>query len=167
LDIFTASGRIQRIEQKTSPNGSPMTVLTVPVNQGQDQQGNEKTLWVEITGWDKDAERYAESFAEGDWVSFSGRLEVAAYEKTRGGGGVGISCRLTYPKVLHLPNNRTLQAMRLMLEQQFGVDLRNDLRPWLDRVSGGERAGGVAAAPVGTGYPGGVPSGSLDENVPF
>jgi single-strand DNA-binding protein len=87
-------------ELRFSDDGKARLKFTVAADQGKDKP----PLWVEVTVWDKPAEKAADSIVKGTRVVVSGTLEEYRYEKKDGTEGralqlsarnVGLSTRFT------------------------------------------------------------------------
>jgi single-strand DNA-binding protein len=78
LSVFI--GRITKdIELRHTPSGTAVTDFTLAVDAGWGQRKH--TLWVNVTAWDKEAERLAEYAKKGSALDITAEYEQDNYEK--------------------------------------------------------------------------------------
>jgi single-stranded DNA-binding protein len=89
MRLFVGTGRIARVETR-AVKGTSMTLLSVPLGgktrteNGEWENVPEKTLWCELAAFDEAAQDWAERFAKGDLIEFSGTPELRAYLRSDG-----------------------------------------------------------------------------------
>jgi hypothetical protein len=141
---LTGTGRISRKEYKTIGQ-EPALILTIPIPQRKDRNGNPQHAYLEIAAWGETARRWDELFLVDKLVDRDGELEVRAYVKDRKqpfGAGLALTL-INRPRVRFAMQNRSLQALRLAV-----ADHDIDLTAYYDRVAQGERAPRLGTAPI-------------------
>ena len=81
---ITITGRLARDpETSTTPSGTTITKLTIPV----DNRRAEQTTWWTVALFGKAGETAARFLRKGKWVCVSGEAHVRSYEKRGGSSG--------------------------------------------------------------------------------
>lgn len=80
------AGRLGRDpEMSYTPQGKAVTKFSIAVNQGQDNQGqNKPAMWLNIVAWEQLAEKVNEKFRKGNEVFVQGKLAMRTYDDKNG-----------------------------------------------------------------------------------
>lgn len=79
-------GNIGRdLELKTTPQGKSVLEFSIGVRgMGKDENGNQKTDWVNLVAWEKQAETIAKFHKKGDAIAVSGRITTRSWDNKEG-----------------------------------------------------------------------------------
>jgi single-strand DNA-binding protein len=81
VNQFTVTGNLGRDpDMSYTPNGTAVTKFSIAVYQGEKQP----TLWLNVTCWDKLAERVNEQAKKGNEIFIQGRLSMREYDDKNG-----------------------------------------------------------------------------------
>lgn len=79
-NLTVISGRLAKDPSLVyTQSGMACTSLTVAVGDGQDKQGNDRTQFIQVSVWGKQAEAVANNLAKGSQVIVNGKLIVRSY----------------------------------------------------------------------------------------
>lgn len=79
-NLVVVSGRLAKDPSLVyTQSGMACTSLTVAVGDGQDKQGNDRTQFIQVSVWGKQAEAVANNLAKGSQVIVNGKLIVRSY----------------------------------------------------------------------------------------
>jgi single-strand DNA-binding protein len=81
--LRTATNRLCRISP-SAPSSKPYTKFSLAVDQGKDQQGNNQTMWLNVSTWDKLAETVETYAYKGMQVFVQGKLQLRSYKDKQG-----------------------------------------------------------------------------------
>src|SRR5690606_30903463 len=77
MNLFIGIGNVGRTpELRHVASGKAMCSFSLAINEGRD-----KTTWVQIVAWDKQAELCAQHLDKGSKVAVKGRLQMREFEK--------------------------------------------------------------------------------------
>lgn len=79
-NLVVVSGRLAKDPSLVyTQSGMACTSLTVAVSDGQDKQGQDRTQFIQVSVWGKQAEAVANNLAKGSQVIVNGKLIVRSY----------------------------------------------------------------------------------------
>lgn len=86
LNVIAIMGRLTADpEQRTTPQGTPVTAFTVAVERSFARQGEERqTDFIEVVAWRGAAEFVCRYFHKGDMIAVDGSLQTRAYQDKNG-----------------------------------------------------------------------------------
>ena len=82
-NLVVVSGRLAKDPLVYTQSGMACTNLTVAVGDGQDKQGQDRTQFIQVSVWGKQAEAVANNLAKGSQVIVNGKLIVRSYQSKK------------------------------------------------------------------------------------
>lgn len=83
MNSFNLSGRVGKLNKRYTPAGQAILTIPLGIYDGQ-EDGESKTLWLDVTFWGDRAEKISETVSVGDKLEVSGKITKRTWKTEEG-----------------------------------------------------------------------------------